>query len=186
MPGLGHSRKPRDGDYSLERHARDLEAVIGVVGGRPDVLVGHSMGGMVLLTFCRLFREDLARRIHGTVLVDTSHTNPVCTTTASGLMRALQKPVLEPLLHLTAWLAPAVWLMSWLGYFNGSSHLVGMVAGSPALKHADNWTWPCPTTRSRGQVFSARNTGNVRIRRHGGARLHNGTRACLHWGTLIV
>ena len=57
------------------------------------------------------------------------HSYPVCTTTASGLMRALQKPVLEPLLHLTVWLAPAVWLMSWLGYFNGSSHLVGMMAG---------------------------------------------------------
>ena len=40
-----------------------------------------------------------------------------------------QNPVVEPLLHLTVWLAPAVWLMSWLGYFNGSSHLVGMMAG---------------------------------------------------------
>jgi len=129
MPGLGHSQKPRDGDYSLERHARDLEAVIGVAGGRPAILVGHSMGGMVMLTFCRLFRDDLPRRVQGIVLVGTSHKNPVCTTTASGLMRVLQKPILEPLLHLTALLAPLVWLMSWLGYFNGSSHLIGMLAG---------------------------------------------------------
>src|SRR4030088_2019757 len=35
MPGLGHSPKPRDGDYSLQRHARDLEAVVGVAGSRP-------------------------------------------------------------------------------------------------------------------------------------------------------
>ena len=44
-------------------------------------------------------------------------------------MRVLQKPILEPLLRLTALLAPLVWLMSWLGYFNGSSHLIGMLAG---------------------------------------------------------
>ena len=44
-------------------------------------------------------------------------------------MRVLQKPILEPLLHLTALLAPLVWLMSWLGYFNGASHLIGMLAG---------------------------------------------------------
>ena len=53
MPGIGHSQKPRDGDYSLERHARDLEAVVGVGGGRPAVLVGHNMGAIVRLTFCR-------------------------------------------------------------------------------------------------------------------------------------
>jgi hypothetical protein len=32
---------------------------------------------MVLLTFCRLFRDDLPRRVRGIVLVGTSHTNPV-------------------------------------------------------------------------------------------------------------
>jgi predicted alpha/beta-fold hydrolase len=55
MPGLGHSEKPGRGDYSLERHAQDLEAVLGVTTGQPAVLVGHSMGGMVTLTFCRSF-----------------------------------------------------------------------------------------------------------------------------------
>jgi pimeloyl-ACP methyl ester carboxylesterase len=129
MPGLGHSDKPGHGDYSLERHARDLEAVLAVAGGQPAVLVGHSMGGMVLLTFCRLFPEHLGSRVRGLALVDTSYTNPARTTTASGLISGLQKPVLEPLLHLTAWLAPLVWVMSWLGYLNGSSHLLGMFFG---------------------------------------------------------
>jgi pimeloyl-ACP methyl ester carboxylesterase len=129
MPGLGHSQKPRRGDYSLERHAQDLEAVLGVAGGQPSVLVGHSMGGMVVLTFCRLFPQHLGNRVRALALVDTSHTNPARTTTASGFIRAIQKPVLEPLLHVTAWVAPIVWLMSWLGYLNGSSHLIGMVFG---------------------------------------------------------
>jgi pimeloyl-ACP methyl ester carboxylesterase len=129
MPGLGHSDKPRRGDYSLERHAHDLEAVLGVAAGQRAVLVGHSMGGMVLLTFCRLFPQHLGTRVRGLALVDTSYTNPARTTTASGFVRAVQKPLLEPLLHLTAWVAPLVWLMSWLGYLNGSSHLLGMVFG---------------------------------------------------------
>ena len=129
MPGLGHSARPADGDYSLERHARDLNAVVGVAGGRPVVLVGHSMGGMVVLTFCRLFAELLGERVRGVVLVDTSHTNPVLTTTASGFLRAVQAPLLVPVLHMTRWLAPLVWLMSWLGYLNGSSHVVGALFG---------------------------------------------------------
>lgn len=129
MPGLGHSAKPKNGDYSLERHARDLEAVLGVAGAKPAVLVGHSMGGMVLLTFCRLFPQRLGDSVRGLALVDTSYTNPARTTTATGFVRRIQKPVLEPLLHVMAWLAPVVWIMAWLGYFNGSSHLIGMIFG---------------------------------------------------------
>ena len=84
---------------------------------------------MVVLTFCRLFPELLGSSVRGLGLVDTSHTNPARTTTASGFVHAMQKPVLQPLLHLMAWFAPVVWVMSWVGYLNGSSHLVGMVFG---------------------------------------------------------
>ena len=129
MPGLGRSDKPKRGDYSLERHAHDLESVIRLTGGQPVILAGHSMGGMVVLTFCRLFPTHVGTTVRGLALVDTSYTNPARTTTASGLVRAIQKPILEPLLHITTWLAPIVWLMSWLGYINGSSHLLGMLLG---------------------------------------------------------
>ena len=129
MPGLGHSQKAAHGDYSLERHARDLEAVIGVAAGQVVMLVGHSMGGMVLLTFCRLFPEHLGATVRGLALVDTSYTNPTRTTTASAFVRAIQGPVIKPLLYVTAALAPLVWVMSWLGYLNGSSHLIGMLFG---------------------------------------------------------
>jgi pimeloyl-ACP methyl ester carboxylesterase len=129
MPGLGHSDKPRQGDDSLERHARDLEAVLGLAPPGPTILAGHSMGGMVVLTFCRLFPEHLATRVRGLALVDTSFTNPARTTTARTFITSIQKPVIEPLLHVTAWLAPMVWLMSWLGYLNGSSHVPGMFFG---------------------------------------------------------
>ena len=129
MPGLGHSQKARHGDYSLKRHAQDLEAILSVAGDQEVLLVGHSMGGMVLLTFCRLFPQHLGSKVRGLALVDTSYTNPAHTTTAAGFIRAIQKPLLEPLLHVTMWFAPLVWLMSWMGYLNGTSHLIGILAG---------------------------------------------------------
>ena len=128
-PGVGRSRGPGNGDYSLEKHARDLEAVLALADDRPAVLVGHSMGGMAVLTFCRLFPEALGRRVAGLALVDTSFTNPVRTTTLAGVFSALQKPLLEPLLHLVVWLSPVVWLMQWLSYLNGSSHVSSMLTG---------------------------------------------------------
>jgi len=168
MPGLGHSQKPAGGDYSLERHAADLEAVLGVADGGPALLVGHSMGGMVVLTFCRLFPQHLGTLVHGLALVDTSYTNPARTTTAASLIRAIQKPVLTPLLHVTTWLAPLVWIMSWLGYLNGSSHLIGMVfgfAGSQTRGQLDLATrynplaWPGVQARETLAMFRYDATG---------------------------
>ncbi len=122
LPGLGRSRGPADSDWSLEKMAHDLEAVLGLAAGRPAVLVGHSIGGMITLTFCRLFPEALGTRVSGLVLVHSTYTNPVRTTTLAPLYSAIQKPVLEPLCHLMIWLAPLFWLMNVLSYLNGSAH----------------------------------------------------------------
>ena len=121
-PGLGLSKKPDNNDYRLEKLAMDLEAVLTLVGDRPAVLVGHSIGGMIILTFCRLFPEALGRRVAGLVLVHTTYTNPVRTTRMAALYTALEKPVLVPLLYLTIALWPLVWLMNWMSYLNGSAH----------------------------------------------------------------
>ena len=122
LPGLGLSKEPADHDYSLENLARDLDAVINTAGGRPVVLLGHSIGGMISLTHCKLFPQAVGTRVCGLVLVNTTYTNPVRTTSMAGLMTALQKPVFEPLLHLTIWMAPLVRVMNWLSYWNGSAH----------------------------------------------------------------
>ena len=122
LPGLGRSTGPRNKDWSLEKLAQDLHAVIGLAGGRPAILVGHSIGGMILLTYCRLFREALGSRVSGLVLAQSTYTNPVQTTSLATLYAALQKPVLEPLCHLMIWFSPLVWLLNWLSYFNGSAH----------------------------------------------------------------
>jgi pimeloyl-ACP methyl ester carboxylesterase len=129
LPGLGESRQPHDNDYRPEKLARDLEAVLALAGNRPAILLGHSIGGMITLTFCRLFPQELGRRVAGLVLVDTTYTNPVRTTTFSGFFRAVQKPLLEPLLHLSVWLSPIVWLMNWLSYLNGTAHITALLTG---------------------------------------------------------
>lgn len=129
LPGLGKSSRPNNKDYSLEKYARDLEAVVAIAGDRPVILLGHSMGGMIALTFCRLFPEHLGRRVAGVILVDTTYTNPVKTCIFSSLFRALQKPLLQPLLYLAILLSPILWLMTWLSYLNGSLYISVELSG---------------------------------------------------------
>ncbi|MHC5917473.1 MAG: alpha/beta fold hydrolase, partial [Nostoc sp.] len=89
----------------------------------------HSMGGMINLTFCRLFPEQLGSRVAGLILVDTTYTNPVKTCIFSNLVRKLQKPLLEPVLYLTTVLWPIFWLMTWLSYLNGSLYITVELSG---------------------------------------------------------
>jgi pimeloyl-ACP methyl ester carboxylesterase len=129
LPGLGKSSRPKNNDYSVEKYARDLEAVIALAGDKPVILLGHSMGGMLTLTFCRLFPEYLGSRVAGLILVDSTYTNPVKTSIFSKFLRTVQKPLLEPLLYLTIGVSPLFWLMTWLSYLNGSLHISVELSG---------------------------------------------------------
>lgn len=122
LPGNGRSSRAANDDYSVERFAGDLDAVITTHGDGPVLLVGHSIGGMIALTYCRKFMQSLGARVAGMILAHTTYTNPVRTARWAPLYSAIQKPVIEPLLHLTVWLSPLVWLMNWLSYMNGSAH----------------------------------------------------------------
>ncbi len=123
LPGLGKSSKPPNNDYGLDTLARDLAAVLNLAGPKPAVLMGHSIGGMITLSLCRLFPESLGTTVASLVLVHTTYTNPVKTTTLSNVFRALQEPLLKPLMYVTVALAPLVWLLNWLSYLNGTMHL---------------------------------------------------------------
>jgi pimeloyl-ACP methyl ester carboxylesterase len=71
--GHGRSEKAREGDWSLDALARDLEAVVRTHGGDdPVALVGHSMGGMTVLRFAELFPEQVGSRVGAIVLVNTT------------------------------------------------------------------------------------------------------------------
>jgi pimeloyl-ACP methyl ester carboxylesterase len=124
LPAMGKSSGPTDGDFSLEKMARDLEAVREETSaGTPVILVGHSIGGMIQQTYCRLFPEHLGQSVQALALVHTTYTNPLRTNVASTLTSALETPLIIPLNYLTIALSPVAWLSNWQSYMNGSLHL---------------------------------------------------------------
>jgi pimeloyl-ACP methyl ester carboxylesterase len=122
LPGLGNSGQPRNRDYSLDKMAEDLNAVLSVSHG-PVILVGHSIGGMINLTFCRRYPGLLGSKVLGMVEMNSTYTNPTRTTKSSGMSQALQKPLAEPMLYATIALSPVVRVMNVMRYYNGMSHV---------------------------------------------------------------
>ncbi|MGK6323673.1 alpha/beta fold hydrolase [Sphingomonas sp. DT-51] len=122
LPGLGRSHRAH-AKVDLSGFAEDLASVLKLAGGRPAVLAGHSIGGMVIQTLYRDRPELFGREVSGIALLDTTYTNPLRTMILGGLARALRWPVIEPLMRLTILLQPFVWLSSWQSYLSGSSHM---------------------------------------------------------------
>jgi pimeloyl-ACP methyl ester carboxylesterase len=104
--------------------ASDLHAVLSLAGSKPVVLVGHSIGGMINLTFCRLYPDLVGSQIAGIAQVDTTYTNPVKTTKGAAFSLAIQKPIAEPILYAMIPLSPFVRVMNWMSYQNGSAYLL--------------------------------------------------------------
>ena len=129
LPGLGRSSQPHNHDYHLENLAGHLDAVLALAGGRPATLLGHSIGGMITLTFCRLFPKALGPRVNSLILTHTTYTNPLRTAILPGLFTALERPVIVPLSYLTIWLSPLLRVMNWMNYLNGNSHLATWMSG---------------------------------------------------------
>lgn len=139
LPGLGKSKAGKDA-VRLEAFAADLATLVEVTGRQPAVLVGHSIGGMTIQTLIR-DNPQLQARLAGLVLLNTTHTNPLKTMVLSGLARALQRPVLEPVMKLIIALQPLVWLSKWQSYLSGSAHLAhrlgfGKFVTRSQLEHA--------------------------------------------------
>jgi len=144
LRGLGASDPAPDNDYSLEAMAHDLASIIRLAGERPVILVGHSIGGMITQVLCRVHPELLGNPVTGLVLVDTSYTNPVKTAWGATLWKTLQKPVLEPLLHLTIWISPLVRLSNLSSYWNGNTHWTARFtsfAGKQSWRQLDKACW---------------------------------------------
>lgn len=90
LPGHGQSEKPEVA-YTQERFARAIEAVMRDSGVERAVLVGHSMGGPVALTFLRLFPA----KTKALVMVDAY----IPTAPKDDADRARQKARMESFVH---------------------------------------------------------------------------------------
>jgi pimeloyl-ACP methyl ester carboxylesterase len=127
LPGLGKSSQPADRRYSVARLAEDLLTVIRETGDKPVTLVGHSIGGFMMLTLARLHPELFRHKVRGMVFMDTTHTWPLRSVMAGGLLRLLRWPLIEPLLLLTIVLWPLMWLSNLQSYLNGTSHIINRI-----------------------------------------------------------
>ena len=90
--GHGQSGAAPVDTYTVPQLGQDLETILQVMVPRgPVVLVGHSMGGMTVLSHARQFPRHYGHRIVGAALISSS---------AEGLPRSplgeiLQNPALE-------------------------------------------------------------------------------------------
>lgn len=128
LAGLGKSKGPRGGVYTLEGFADDLRSVVQDAAPRQAILVGHSIGGMTLQTFARRHPAALGTEVAGLVLENTTHTDPTRTTVLGKALYAM-KPVLAPLMKLDIALAPLVWAMNWQSYLSGGTHVAMRFGG---------------------------------------------------------
>lgn len=90
--GHGRSGAASPDTYTISQLGEDLDVVLSVVAPRgPVVLVGHSMGGMTVLSHARQFPHRYPKRIVGTALI-SSATEGV---SHSPLGEILRNPALE-------------------------------------------------------------------------------------------
>jgi pimeloyl-ACP methyl ester carboxylesterase len=118
LPGLGRSEARR---LDLDHYAASLQTVLGLVK-QPVVVVGHSLGGMIIQTLALRQPQLFGTAIVGTVLLNTTYTNPLKTMIFSGLARALQ-PILKFAFYVEVALFPLAWLSAWQSYLSGSTHI---------------------------------------------------------------
>ena len=167
LPGLGDSTPGSRKEFSIEHMAADLEAVRRAVKTDSHlIMVGHSIGGMILQTWCQLYPRQLGAAVQGIVLLQTTYTNPLKTNVAAWITTLLQYPVIVPLNWLMIAVAPLVWLSNWQSYRNGSLHLTTRFTSFSGrqtrehIEHAARLTvaaWPA--TIARGNLAMTRFNG---------------------------
>ncbi len=90
--GHGQSGEAPPDTYSIEQLGRDLETILAVTAPKgPVVLVGHSMGGMTVLSHARQYPRRYPTRIVGAALISSAAEG----VDRSPLTEILKNPVLE-------------------------------------------------------------------------------------------
>lgn len=128
LAGLGQSSPPGDREHTVERMTDHLLPVLDLAGRRKVVLVGHSIGGMIVQTFCVRHAERARSQVAGIVLCNTTHEDPTRTMIAAPLWQVL-KPLLKAAMWLDVALEPLFWAMNWQSYLSGSTHMAMRLGG---------------------------------------------------------
>lgn len=128
LAGLGRSEPPVDKVLAMERFAEDLRTVLAETAPSQAILVGHSIGGMILQTFAAAYPQVMGSQVVGMVLENTTPVDPSKTTILGRALHAAQ-PVLRPVMRLDIALSPLVKLMNWQSYLSGWTHLAMRVGG---------------------------------------------------------
>jgi pimeloyl-ACP methyl ester carboxylesterase len=90
--GHGRSGKADPDSYTVPQLGKDLESVLAVMAPRgPVVLVGHSMGGMTVLSHARQFPQRYPTRIVGAAIIASAAEG----VSRSPLGEVLKNPALE-------------------------------------------------------------------------------------------
>ncbi|WP_446225832.1 alpha/beta fold hydrolase [Nocardia sp. IBHARD005] len=90
--GHGDSAAASRQTYNIEQLGRDLHEVLDVVAPTgPVVLVGHSMGGMTVLTYVGQYRHEIGTRIVGVGLIATAASGLA----DAGFGRLLRNPIIS-------------------------------------------------------------------------------------------
>lgn len=62
--GSGHSeRLAAIGEYSVERHQRDLREIVSIIGAEKVILIGHSWGALLAINYLQDYDETVERII---------------------------------------------------------------------------------------------------------------------------
>ena len=100
--GHGQSGEASPDTYTVEQLGQDLESVLAVMAPRgPVVLVGHSMGGMTVLSHARQYPQRYPTRIVGAAIIASAAEG----VSRSPLGEILKNPALEAV-QFTARYAP--------------------------------------------------------------------------------
>jgi pimeloyl-ACP methyl ester carboxylesterase len=103
--GHGQSGAGPVDSYTVEQLGRDLETILQVMVPRgPIVVVGHSMGGMTVLSHARQFPERYGRRIVGAAIISSAAEG----VTRSPLGEILNNPALEAVKFMARYVPNAV------------------------------------------------------------------------------
>ncbi|HVE76568.1 MAG TPA: alpha/beta hydrolase [Actinomycetota bacterium] len=87
-----HGRSKGGGDPTdVTRLANDLNLVLEKADADEVILVGHSMGGMTVLEYCRMHENDLKERVKGIVLINTTYTDALKTLMAAEIIGPIDR-----------------------------------------------------------------------------------------------